>query len=1200
MKRLLFANLIKILTVAGALAVILPGSSLMGGTAGSPFKRGDVNADDAIDILDPIHLLYFMFLNGPAIPCLDAADSNDDGGLDVSDPVYTLLFLFVNKEIPQPAPGPACGLDPTADGLECKSYGPCAGKPLQPLASFEADPVSGDAPLLVALDASASTDPDGQIRAYRWSFGDPWTSGTPPAGPQAAHVYLGSGNYTVRLTVTDDSGLSSTATRTIRVTGSPFPRPGLLHPITEEPYLEEELQRIHFLFQKFPNNSLLRSALIPLGDPARRAKEAAEQALEAKMTAGKAGPEEIGAYYSSLEMQVRDRLELVNSILAEVGWSEATRARYQRMRDAAGMQLANLKRRSGQSLAIYQRRQDPPPPPKLLATIDPAFLEVSQGQTALFTGKPSPGVQIQNWHWGLPTGEEAEGPKVEVPTGSLQAGQYRVVLEATDLRGSKSRAAAILSLQKGKVLDFDLAVISVEINEYPPEPKLADQANLSALFANLGETAAATASVTLTVDGKIADTVKSLILKPGERRLYTAGPLSSTAIFGHEVAIALNAVEPPNDPNPKNNQWKAVLTRPPKPPPIELSSSIQKYLGPMNAVGIAIRPPALVLRDLRLQTRPLPIPLGPLDGFADLHLHQMADLAYDGRFIWGAHDGPGPDVALAQCNGANHALCWLPGPVADIFKQWEAGSHTGLLSSIGLPGFLGGTGFCETPNWTGGPGVSIKGWNADLASEAFKHWPIWKTVTHQQVYSDWLESAHEQGLNLIIMSAINSRHLCGAMPAGNGFDPPHPFDLSASGSGGATDLAIRSAGRTNGMRNVRRQIMAAWQFASNHDWYEIALTPGQASQIIAEGRLAAILSIEESELFDNPSTLAALLPELDYFAGELGVRSIQPIHELNNSFGGAAYWNPILDFIQSLENEAALIADLLNGEQEASVTALIDGLGGIERDASGDNVLGLTALGEDFLEEVMGRNLLIDLSHMSKNASDGAYALAVANDYYPLFISHARYSDLLTANPFNDHLAKRWETIQQVKILGGMVGLRTSRDRMRAYLPSGVDNNCPGSIRDFAQSYAYGSLGYQIPQALASDMNGFIEQMRPRFADPSHPKYGTRAWACAEGPGSSWVRNGYQDDQGDWTVNGTGTEFDLAGFGRIDRIGSIIADLSGNLNVDTATVEQSADHFIRMWTRCYGRPGLPGDDCIDRSQIDGGPAVAGPLLPTCN
>jgi PKD repeat protein len=54
--------------------------------------------------------------------------------------------------------------------------------------------------------------------SYAWSFGD----GSPAAsGATAAHAYTGAGTYTVSLTVTDNDGLTGTATRTVTVNEAP-------------------------------------------------------------------------------------------------------------------------------------------------------------------------------------------------------------------------------------------------------------------------------------------------------------------------------------------------------------------------------------------------------------------------------------------------------------------------------------------------------------------------------------------------------------------------------------------------------------------------------------------------------------------------------------------------------------------------------------------------------------------------------------------------------------------------------------------------------------------------------------------------------------------------------------------------------------------------------------------------------------------
>lgn len=81
------------------------------------FVRGDVNLDLAVDISDAVSVLAALFTPGSdPVACPDAADANDDGAVDVSDPIATLSFLF-SGGLSLPDPFPACGVDPTADGL---------------------------------------------------------------------------------------------------------------------------------------------------------------------------------------------------------------------------------------------------------------------------------------------------------------------------------------------------------------------------------------------------------------------------------------------------------------------------------------------------------------------------------------------------------------------------------------------------------------------------------------------------------------------------------------------------------------------------------------------------------------------------------------------------------------------------------------------------------------------------------------------------------------------------------------------------------------------------------------------------------------------------------------------------------------------------------------------------------------------------
>jgi PKD repeat protein len=66
-------------------------------------------------------------------------------------------------------------------------------------------PYSGNTAVPVQFIGSASSDPDGTIVSYAWTFGDGGTSSL----PDPTHIYQSGGIYTVSLTVTDNSGATS-------------------------------------------------------------------------------------------------------------------------------------------------------------------------------------------------------------------------------------------------------------------------------------------------------------------------------------------------------------------------------------------------------------------------------------------------------------------------------------------------------------------------------------------------------------------------------------------------------------------------------------------------------------------------------------------------------------------------------------------------------------------------------------------------------------------------------------------------------------------------------------------------------------------------------------------------------------------------------------------------------------------------------
>ncbi|HEU4390381.1 MAG TPA: right-handed parallel beta-helix repeat-containing protein [Blastocatellia bacterium] len=105
---------------------------------------------------------------------------------------------------------------PQGNGFDIGAHEATSNTPANqpPTVQISATPLSGQAPLSVNFTAVAS-DSDGQVVGYAWDFGDGQSATT----PATLHVYNSSGNYTARVTVTDNAGASASATAAINATG---------------------------------------------------------------------------------------------------------------------------------------------------------------------------------------------------------------------------------------------------------------------------------------------------------------------------------------------------------------------------------------------------------------------------------------------------------------------------------------------------------------------------------------------------------------------------------------------------------------------------------------------------------------------------------------------------------------------------------------------------------------------------------------------------------------------------------------------------------------------------------------------------------------------------------------------------------------------------------------------------------------------
>lgn len=96
----------------------------------------------------------------------------------------------------------------------------------QPPVARPGGPYSGTLNTAIAFSGATSSDPDGSIASYAWNFGDGLTG----SGATPSHSYTGVGTYTVTLTVTDNGGLTNSATTTATVTTGSTPQAPIARP----------------------------------------------------------------------------------------------------------------------------------------------------------------------------------------------------------------------------------------------------------------------------------------------------------------------------------------------------------------------------------------------------------------------------------------------------------------------------------------------------------------------------------------------------------------------------------------------------------------------------------------------------------------------------------------------------------------------------------------------------------------------------------------------------------------------------------------------------------------------------------------------------------------------------------------------------------------------------------------------------------
>ena len=428
---------------------------------------------------------------------------------------------------------------------------------------------------------------------------------------------------------------------------------------------------------------------------------------------------------------------------------------------------------------------------------------------------------------------------------------------------------------------------------------------------------------------------------------------------------------------------------------------------------------------------------GRLVGTIDAHAHITSGAAFGGRLHCGdAWASGGVEVALAGC--PEHATL----NVGALFEAIVGGTDPVNSREDGWP--------------------------------TFGDWPQHNSLLHQQSYFRGIERSWRAGQRVLNALLVANRVICELFP-----------------------YRDTSCDEMDQLRVQARYLYAMQDYidaqsgGAGRGWFRIATTPAQVRGIAAQGKLAVVVGVENSELFgcrevrDVPQCTAA---QVDAGLDELqamGVSGIYPVHKFDNAFGGTRFDSGAQGAAVNVGNllttghwwQATSCAGPSDNEQPLTSDDFADllKLGPLNLPPgtilpvypSGRicNIRGLTDLGRHLVQRMMDRGMIIHIDHMSVKAAQAVLDLAAAADYPGLASVHS-WSDRAI--------------IDRMIALGGFVAT--------IGLPaSGAGNGDADFLTEWRANRALPHGGSITGYGFGSDVNGFHDQPPPRANAAASP-----------------------------------------------------------------------------------------------------------------
>lgn len=583
--------------------------------------------------------------------------------------------------------------------------------------------------------------------------------------------------------------------------------------------------------------------------------------------------------------------------------------------------------------------------------------------------------------------------------------------------------------------------------------------------------------------------------------------------------------------------------------------------GPATAAVIAlhprsdcVEPPELSL-DAEGEVEPRSFDDGDVYGIVDSHSHLFSNFGFGGGGVF--HGSPFHRL------GVEHAL-----PDCALFHG--ADGRRDLFGFASRGGDLDGDALLTVAVTGRTPGFD----HHTEGYPEFTDWPTRRSETHQTQYWRWLQRAWLAGLRLVVQHGTSNEVICQLLT-------------------GLRAQRVRYS--CNDMVGIERQIeetyaleryVDAWEGGPGRGWFRVVTSPAQAREVIREGKLAVVLGIEVSNLFDCFVTPregfpvcdeARVVEQLDRFHA-LGVRVLFPNHKYDNAFSAGDGHRAFIELgnfinsghysnfteecpdIRSVFDRGGVQFGGLNRPRDdydappavdttgfaddpiGTVTPFLSEL--MEPPLEGDfcQNAGLTPLGEHLLHEMMVRGMIPEIDHLPRRAYVRAFEILEENDY-PASGSHGMHNE-----------GRLYE-------LGGVANIGIGRCG---------DPDVPGTmirgLRDRVELIR--EHGGYPAEGFAFDLNGLAGVPRPRFGDD----------AGCDRPQANPVEYPFTSYAGDVTFHAPRlghreVDFNTEGMVHIGLMPELIEDArrDGATDEDLEPLFRSAEAYLRMWERAEER-----------------------------